>query len=173
MPARFLPAVAALLLSLAPVRAEEPKKDLPPPAFTAPKGWATLEPRESDKQFAVAGRFRAGEGEKTADVVVMALRGDGGGLAANVNRWRNQVQLKPLDNADALKSLAPIKVDGRDAHLLDITGTNSKDKPERIVAAVASHGGQTVFVKLSGSPAAVGDQKEAFDEFVKSLRFPK
>ena len=174
MPARFLLAVAAVVLSLAAFgSAEEPKKELLPPAFTVPKGWTAAEKRDSDKQFAVTGRFRAGDGEKAADVIVMALRGDGGGLASNVNRWRSQLKLDALDSKDALAALAPIKVDGHDAHLLDVTGTNSAGKPERIVAAVASHGGQTVFVKLNGPPAAVGDQKKAFDEFLKSIRFPK
>jgi hypothetical protein len=169
--------LAASLVSA--VRADEPKKEPKLPAFTAPKGWTALEGRESDKTFGlVVKRFRIGDGDKASGVVVTALPGNGGGLVNNVNRWRNQVGLQGLDEKDALKSLTPIKVDGRDAHLLDVTEPDGEkvkraENVERIVAVVVVHDGQTVFVKLSGPAKAVGDQKKVFDEFVKSIRFEK
>lgn len=179
MPARFPTAIAVFLLALVVARAEEPKKELALPTFTAPKGWTELEPTVTDKQLGLtAKRLRAGDGDRAPTVSVSVLRGDGGGLVNNVNRWRNQVQLKPLDDKDALTSLAPIKIDGQDGHLLDASVPNGtkvegKNPVERVVVAIVSHGGQTVYVRMAGAAAAVGEQKKAFDAFVTSLRLPK
>ena len=163
--------LAALLVSAA--RAEEPKKEAEPkpPTYKVPKGWET---DERKKTAIVTARFRAGEGDKEVAVILIVLSGNGGGLVANVNRWRAQVGLKDLAEKDVLAALEPIKVDGRDGHVLDVTGPEVADKvTQRVVAAVVPNGDATWFIKMSGAAAPVGDQKKAFDEFVKSLRFEK
>lgn len=179
MPTRLPTAFAVFALALAVGRAEEPKKELVLPAFTTPKGWTELEPTVTDKQLGLtAKRLRAGTDDGAPTVSVSVLRGDGGGLVNNVNRWRSQVQLKPLDDKDALTSLAPIKIDGTDGHLLDVAvpadaKVGGKNPVERLVVAIVSRDGQTVYVRMAGTAAAVGEQKKAFDEFVKSIRLPK
>jgi hypothetical protein len=170
--ASILTAVLAALL-VSPARAEEPKKEAEPKphAYKVPKGWETDERKKSGF---VTARFRTGEGDKEVTVILIALAGNGGGLVANVNRWRAQVGLKDLAEKDALTALEPIKVDGRDGHVRDVTGPEVADKvTQRVVAVVVPHGDATWFIKMSGPTGAVGDQKKAFDEFVKSLRFEK
>jgi hypothetical protein len=157
-------------------RAEEPKKepDPKPPTFEVPKGWETERDKPPVATVTVAARFRAGEGDKAASVTLIGLPGNGGGLAANVNRWRGQVGLKELDEKDALKSLEPIKVDGLDGHVLDVTGPEVEGKvTQRVRVAVVARDGYTWYVRMGGPAAPVGDQKKAFDEFVKSIRFAK
>ncbi len=167
--------ITASLVS--PTWADEPKKELPakPLTFTTPKGWEKLAPGKSDLLgLTVAARFRSGEGEKAVAVAVVGLDGDGGGLANNVNRWRNQVGLDNLDEKDALKALQPVKIDGLPGHLLDVTGADAKDKPaQRIVVALVRRGEHTVYAKMSGPGDAVEKQKASFDGFVKSIRFGK
>jgi hypothetical protein len=154
-------------------RADEPKKEAKPkPAFKVPKGW---EAAELDKGGIATARFRAGEGDKavTTVLVSVAVNGDSG-LAANVNRWRTQLGLKELNEKDALKALEPIKVDGRDGYLFDATGPEVADKvTQRTVAVLVPHAGEAWAVKMGGPAAPVGEQKAAFDEFVKSLHFEK
>ena len=43
---------------------------------------------------------------------------------------------------------------------------------QRMLAAIVPHRDQTWFFKLLGEPAAVAEQKEAFDRFVRSVHFP-
>ena len=110
--------LAAALVSGA--RAEEPKKDAPakPPTFKAPKGWDAVEGPKTDI-VQVAARFKSGEGEKAVAVVVLGSAGEGGGVLANVNRWRAQVGLEALDPKAAMEAVQEIKVDGLPAFRID------------------------------------------------------
>jgi hypothetical protein len=104
----------------------------------------------------------------------MGLPGDAGGLAANVNRWRRQVGAELLPDEETLKTLRPIKLDGNAAHALDLTGPNVAGKTtQRILAAIVMRDGQTWFFKLSGPASLVGEQKAAWEAFLKSVRFGK
>jgi hypothetical protein len=168
--------VAALALAVAiphGARAEEPKKEAKPkpPTYTVPKGWEEQEP---DKLGIATARFRIGEGkgDEAVTASIVALQGDGL-LVANVNRWRAQVGLKALDDEAARQALEPIKVDGRDAHFFDVTGPGAEGKAPRVMAAMIPRGEQLWVVRIGGPATKVAEQKKAFDEFVKSIRFEK
>jgi hypothetical protein len=170
----LIPAVM-LIASLNPVvAADDPRKEPAPPkppTFKAPKGWEAL---ERDKLGITAARFRSGEGEKEVVVTLTKLTGVGGGLVANVNRWRGQVGLEPLDENDALEELRPMKVDGLPGHILDVTGPKVEGKvTQRVVVVVVPKGEETWYVRMGGPAGPVAEQKAAFDEFVKSIRFEK
>ena len=47
--------------------------------------------------------------EKQADVSVVSLSGMAGGDLANVNRWRDQVKLGPIDEATLAKSAEHVR----------------------------------------------------------------
>jgi HEAT repeat protein len=152
--------LAAILVSLG--QAQDREK----PIFQAPKGWRAVE----------AGPFAAArffiEGDWIASVTVMALPGDGGGLAANANRWRGQLGLPPWTQEDALKAAQSIKIDGIAGHTLDLTGPEVTGKPGlRILVAVAKRADQTWYFLLRGPAGVVGEQKADFDRFLKSVRF--
>ena len=161
--------LAALVFA---VRAEDRKKDSSapkPPTFKTPKGWKAVDPG-----VITSARFEIGEKDRIASVTVTGLSGEGGGLTANVNRWREQIGLKSLAEKDVLKSLQEIKVDGISGHAVDLTGPDRDGKvTQRILAAVVKRGDQTWFFKLSGPAGLVGEQKAAFEEFLKSVRFEK
>src|SRR4051794_23709236 len=105
-----------LFVPVAHVTADD-KDDPKPPTFKAPKDWKA----EKASQF-VAARFTIGEGDSAVSVTVSGLKGGGGAVAANVNRWRGQVGLKDLDDKEAEKALQAAKVDGAEGHSLDVTG---------------------------------------------------
>jgi hypothetical protein len=163
--------LACLLSAAVAASARGQEKDAPkPPAFRAPKGWQAAEKPSS---FLLA-QFTIAKGEQTATVMVAGLPGEGGGVVANVNRWRVQVGLKALEERELLKSVQATKVDGVDGHAVDLTGPDTSDKPaQRTVGAIVKHGGQTWFFKLMGPADLVGEQKSAFEEFLKSVRFDK
>jgi hypothetical protein len=151
-----------------PVCADEPPEDTPPkpPAFRVPNGW-----QEVEAGLLASARFQIKDGDSQATVVVLAA---GGGLAANVNRWRGQLGLESLAEEDALKALKPRKVDGIGGHSFDLTGPDAPEKgTQRIRAVIMTRGERMWFFKLMGPASLVENQVAAFDGFIDSVRFEK
>ncbi len=137
------------------------------PTWTVPADW-----KEGQlAQFLVA-KFIIGSSDATAAVNVSSLSGDGGGLAANVNRWRAQLGLAPFAETD-LADLPTIEASGGKARLVEIAGTDARtSKPARLTGLVLPLGNQTWFYKLMGDANVVSAQKDAFIKFVQSAKYP-
>ena len=91
----------------------------------------------------------------------------GGGLEANVNRWRGQVGLQPLAGAELLREMTPIEIDGARGYLVELT----RGSGPGILGALVEHKGQPWIFKMTGPAELVGKQRAAFEAFVKSVRF--
>lgn len=138
------------------------------PAWTIPAGWE----EGQLAQFLTARYVIKGSGDASAAVNVSQLSGDGGGLTANINRWRGQLGLAPISDEETAK-LPTIEANGVKAVLTDFNGTDARSgKPARLVAVVLPLSGQTWFYKLMGDETVVGAQKEAFIKFVQSAKYP-
>ena len=96
----------------------------------------------------------------------------GGGTLANVNRWRAQLSLPEVAEDGLPKITQALDVLGGKATLVDLSGTDAGGQASRMVAVIVPHGGQTWFYKLTGSGAVVGHEKEAFTQFVQTVRYP-
>jgi hypothetical protein len=129
-----------------------------PFTYRAPEGWKEL---PGDGISVVS--FEVGEGNQAAKVTVTPAGGD---LAANVNRWRDQVGLKPASDEEIKKDNRPIDVGGSPGQYVDLTGPEG-----RILAVLVPRGGETWFFKMKGPPDAVVRQKAAFETFIGSVRF--
>jgi hypothetical protein len=138
------------------------------PIWTIPAGW-----QEGPlAQFLVAKYVIAGADGAAAAVNVSSLTGDGGGLLANVNRWRAQLGLAPVAEAD-LANLPTIDASGGKATLIEFSGTDGRTgKPAKLVGVVLPLGGQTWFYKLMGDESVVARQKDALIQFVQSAKYP-
>jgi hypothetical protein len=138
------------------------------PTWTVPAGWQEGELA----QFLVA-RYVIQTGENAVAVVnVSMLDGDGGGLLPNVNRWRGQLGLPPITEAE-LAALPTFDANGAKAVVADYTGTDPKSqKSARLVGVVVPRNGQTWFYKLMGDVNVVGAQKDALIQFVQSAKYP-
>jgi hypothetical protein len=137
------------------------------PVWTVPAGWQAA-PLET---FLVAKYVIAGAGGAEAAVNVSSLEGDGGGLLANINRWRGQLGLAPVTETD-VANLPALDVSGGKATLVDVSGTDGRTgKPERLVGVVLPLGGQTWFYKLMGDADIVAQQKDALVNFVQSANY--
>jgi len=135
------------------------------PSWQVPAGWQEV----SAGQFLVAKFNVTGDAGATAAVNVSMSAGDGGGLAANVNRWRGQLGLAPI--ADILTT--PLDVTGGKAQLVDMSGTSAQTgQPAQLVGIIVSQPGQTWFYKLMGDAKVVAAQKAAFTQFVQSAKYP-
>jgi hypothetical protein len=138
------------------------------PTWTIPADW-----KEGElMQFLVARYVIAGSGDASAAVNVSQLDGTGGGLLANLNRWRSQLGQPAIADDDAAK-LPTVDASGTKAVVADFTGTDARTgKAARLVGVVLPLNGRTWFYKLMGDPDLVGRQKDSFIQFVQSAKYP-
>ncbi len=164
------PPVASTIPEAAPIMAPEAIPAIAPvetsagkPTWEIPTDWQTIDP--GPMLFA---KFQISSDTAKANVNISQLNRDGGGLAANVKRWRTQIGLNPLDETELSKSVTPLGT----ANVVDFTGTdNATGKPIRLVAAVVPQNGQTWFYKLMGDETIVAQQKDAFLKFVQTTKY--
>jgi len=105
-----------------------------------------------------------------AEVAITAFPGDVGGVLANVNRWRGQVGLDPLDDAGLAKATQSLDSNGLKFVVAD-AGPASPGG-QRILAALLPWQGSTWFFKLAGPDEAVAQAKPAFLSFLKTVKAP-
>ncbi|MCP5523511.1 MAG: hypothetical protein H7A46_18390 [Verrucomicrobiales bacterium] len=136
----------------------------PATAWTVPEGWVT-QPAGSMQmaKFAIAG-----DDSKSAEVSVATLAGDGGGLLANVNRWRRQLGMDPVDADGLTKCVTPI-ADGPAGAQLVLLQTG--DGARAMTAAVVTAGAQTWFIKLMGDAPVVSRELDHLLAFVKGIDY--
>lgn len=138
----------------------EPSEGLP--EWTVPAGWKAAGPRPMR-----LASFEVPDAAGAGDVSVSSLAGDGGGLLANVNRWRGQVGLPAVDEATLRREAKEIRTAGGDVGLLvDLAGGE-----KRILGAIVPHAGQSWFFKLTASSALIDRERGAFESFVRSVKF--
>jgi hypothetical protein len=138
------------------------------PAWTVPAGWQEV----PASQFLLAEYSIAGANGVKAEVNVAQLSGNGGGLLSNVNRWRGQIGLDPVDENDLTKVTTTMDVTGGQATFTDMTGTDAQTgQPTRLVAAIVPMGDQSWFYKLMGDEKIVAREKDAFTKFVQTARY--
>ena len=114
------------------------------------------------------GSFAIARGAEEADLSITAFPGDVGGLSANVNRWRGQVGLQPVDDSSMGTVTESFDANGLHFTLVDFAGPEPSG-PQRILAAFAPWQGGTWFFKLTGPAALVEDEKPAFVAFLKTV----
>jgi hypothetical protein len=111
-------------------------------------------------------------GERRVVVTILGLAGEGGGVIANVNRWRAQLDLKPLADADVKNFLQAIDIDGVAGNLVEISGTPSDAEiAQRILVAMVKQTDRTWFFRISGPADLVAKERPVFTRFLASVRF--
>lgn len=154
-----LAAMAAASPAGAPPAADAPAGGL---RWTLPKGW-TEDRSAGGMRYATLKAPAAGK----LDVSVTVFPGPAGGELANVNRWRNQIGLPPLEEADLARDRKALKAPGGTLALFDYAST---DKKSRMVAAILVAGGNSWFVKMVGDAGPVAASRPDFVRILESLR---
>ncbi len=132
--------------------------------WTAPAAWSVKANGPMRKgSYAVKGNGAE------ADLSITAFPGDTGGLLANLNRWRGQVSLPPLAEAQLGASVEHLDLGSLHADIVDFAGT-ANGAPTRLLGAVVPVNGETWFFKLMGPDALVAQEKPAFLEFLRTVR---
>jgi hypothetical protein len=109
-----------------------------------------------------------GPGNVDASVVVLA--GPAGGEVANVNRWRSQIGLPPLEEA-ALPSVRK-SVTSKAGPVTVYDFTSEGVQKTRLVAGLLVTDDNTWFFKMTGEAGAVGKALPEFTHLLQSLRAP-
>lgn len=131
--------------------------------WTLPKGWT--ETAGGSMRFATLSPPVTGK----IDASVVVLPGPAGGELANVNRWRGQIGLPPIDAAGLERSRRTVQTK---AGALAVYDFSSEGKPgSRLIAGLTVARGNTWFVKMTGDAAAVGAARDDFMKLLGSLRF--
>jgi len=147
---------------------EAPGDNSAGPLWSVPSDWK----EQPASQFLLAKFLIAGNGGARAEVNVSVLGGEGGGLLANVNRWRGQLGLTPIGEMDLPGQASPVDVAGGKAVIVDLSGTDAKTgQKARLIGAVVPQAEQTWFYKLMGDEQLVAAQKEAFMKFLRSAKY--
>ncbi|MCX6923794.1 MAG: hypothetical protein NT154_11385 [Verrucomicrobia bacterium] len=140
----------------------------PKPNWEVPTAWKEI----PGGQFLVAKFVLTGAANAQANVNVSMSPGEGGGLLANVNRWRGQLGLGPVADADLAKATQSLDLPAGKASLADIAGKDPKSGQDtRLLAVVIPRSGETWFYKLMGDTQVVQQEKDAFMKFVQSVKY--
>jgi hypothetical protein len=145
---------------------------LPPPPdassigtlrWALPKGWT--ESRSSGgMRYATLTATAKGK----LDVSVTVFPGPAGGELANVNRWRKQIGLPPVEEAALAKDRKTLKSPAGPVAVFDYT-SDGKEKT-RLVAGILFAGGNSWFVKMVGDTGPVASSRADFVKLLESLR---
>jgi hypothetical protein len=130
--------------------------------WNTPEGWTEVPP--SSMRYA-SFSAPAEDGGKI-DISIVTFPGDGGSDADNINRWRGQMGLAPVDPNAVTSQVAPFKSGDTTFSTTDIAGNNT-----RTIAAWTRRDGRVWFFKATGPTAAIEKEKPKFVKFIESVRF--
>ncbi len=138
--------------------------------FKVPADWVEQPPKS---QF-VLGEFSIpGEGGTAR----LTLSSAGGGIEANVERWRGQFHRGPTDPEPRESE---IMFDGQKGTLVELAGTytdmfggGAPNKSWRMLGVAVPLGSTNYFVKLTGPATIVTPRREEFVKFVESAKMQK
>jgi hypothetical protein len=144
----------------------------PPPGdgvrlvYDTPKGWV---PGKAGGMRKAA--FVVQDGDRKVEVTAIDLPPHAGDLLANVNRWRGQLKLPEITQAELDKSARRLQLAGVEGRYIELIGPEEAGSRQAILAVVAMQGAQAWFFKLWGNADLALREKSHFEEFVKSVRF--
>lgn len=127
--------------------------------WKAPAGWQER-PAQGMRLATYLIPAKAGQ----AELSIVRLAGEAGGDLANVNRWRGQLELPPLESLKG--HVQTIDSPAGEVRWVDFTAAQDK----RMLGAILTDGSASLFFKLTGTKKAVAESKPAFLSFLRSLR---
>ena len=137
-------------------------------AWTRPEGWDLMAPRPMRVVS-----FQVG-GSEAAECYVSLLKNDGGGVDANVNRWRAQMGAPAL-RGEEIAALPRLTVLGQPSVLVEVSGSQGATSGDSqlgnsLLGVVCLLDGGSVFVKMTGPEDVVREEVDRFKSFCESLR---
>jgi len=144
--------------------APDQSRESTPLAVKTPGGWVEVAPKPVTLKT-----YQAADGK--VEITITQLGGTAGGMLPNINRWRNQIGLGPIDLSQSATELQPLETPSGKAIVVDFAGNGAGAK--RITGAIVSQPNQTWFIKMMGPAEEVAKEKEAFLGLLKTLKLPQ
>ena len=123
------------------------------------------------------------QGDDKADGELVVFKGLGGSARDNVKRWKGMFQPPAGKSIDDVAKVEQIKIGGRDAVYLDVSGTyvfrarpfdpNSptEKRPGYRMLAIQWDGPDNPYqIRVTGPEKTVAHYKKSFDEFLKGFK---
>jgi len=146
---------------------------LPPPPmpdaraslkWTLPAGWTQEE--GGGMRFATIKAPATGK----LEISVVVLPGTAGGELANVNRWRSQIGLAPVDEAGLAAFRKQIQTKAGQLSIYDLVGDGAA--PSRMIAGLLlAPDGSSWFLKMVGDAAPVAAAQADFVHLLETIHF--
>lgn len=129
------------------------------PKYKTPEGWTV-----GGRRAMRLATLEVADGDQKCDISLSQL-GPGQSVLNNVNRWRTQVKLPDVTEAELQHK--PIVSGGFDGSLFEAVG-----EADTILAVMIPRPETTYFVKLQGPSALALREKEKFVQFTESIEWP-
>lgn len=115
-----------------------------------------------------------GQHIKNAEVSIAVLPGTAGGLTANINRWRGQLELSALNELELKKNYSTIVIKEKETTLVELVSDNlliQNQFKKRMTVAIIREKNQIYFFKLIGENDLVLKERSVFLSFLESVSF--
>ncbi len=144
-----------------------------PLAYKAPESWKE-QPATGMRKAA----FLVQDGDRSAEVTVIDLARSAPNVAdplRNVNRWRGEIGLEPIEQGQLDGVMQEIEVGGQPSQYVELIpdrANPAESKADKAtVAAIVSTGDVVWFFKMKGDRDVVVAQRDNFKTFLESVRF--
>jgi hypothetical protein len=135
--------------------------------YTLPPGWTT---EQTPRPMRVATLSTGGD--KPATVIITRLSTSFGAMKMNLDRWRAEVGLPPVQSESDVKE-TPIKIGSQEGQLVDFSGLGKDGStPTRSLIARRTAGDSVWFFKILGPTQTVTTERPNFEKFLASVQLP-
>jgi hypothetical protein len=131
--------------------------------WTLPRGWS--EEKVGGMRFATLKPSVPGK----LDASVVVLPGTAGGELPNVNRWRGQIGLPPIDEKALTSARQVIQSPAGAVSVFDFT-SEGQSRTRMVTGILTTPNGSTWFLKMVGDADPVAKAKPEFTRLMESLR---
>lgn len=129
-------------------------------SYQTPDSWTEFPPSSIRKA-----NFKIDNASGTAEVSVTVFPGDVGGTLANINRWRQQISLSPIDQSSLKENISPIIISNHQGYFTKLEGNT-----ESILGGILPFHGSTWFIKMQGDILVIEEEVDTFKSFLSSIR---
>ena len=134
--------------------------------WQVPEGWQQVAPPNR----MVLAAYQTEKAGQTVTLQVTRMRGNAGGILANMNRWRGQLGKQPVQSRQQ-QPHQHVTINGWEGIMVDMHGDGDNQSRQRM-RVVARFGQQeSWFFKLTGPHQAVNQAVDGFRAFVQSVIF--
>ena len=134
--------------------------------YKTPEGW---KPGRSGGMRKAA--FNITAGGETGEVTIIDLSKEHSPLLPNINRWRGQVGLRDITEAELSKESEQLKAGDLEATYVKLIGPKTSKPATAILGAIIYRENLAWFVKFTGPPKLAEQEADRFKQFVQSIRF--